>query len=154
MARRKELYEELHPEAATNRGGLIRSGRAGKDETVSSFTEDASSKTGRSSRTVQHDVQIGTSITPDTEAVIADTPIEGRPSGTRDRPLDLLVVPVQPWEHGLIPTGPLSGVRQRPGASVSRPGTGRAAAGCAAGTPVDSVQLTRGALLRPSREEG
>lgn len=78
LARRKEIYEALHPEV--KHGGAP--GKAGggkvarpKDDTVSSFAADTAAKTGLSPRTIQRDVQIATKIAPDVRDAIRDTPL-------------------------------------------------------------------------------
>jgi len=65
LARRKEIYEALHPE--TKRGAVGRRG-SGKGETVSesdklSFSDDTAAHTGTTSRTVERAVELGNKIT-------------------------------------------------------------------------------------------
>ena len=86
MARRKGLFEDRHPESTA---GAIRARAANEamgrvvGETVSptTFAQDTAEKTGVSERSVQHAVQIGRSITPETAAVIAGTPVEDHKRG-------------------------------------------------------------------------
>jgi N6-adenosine-specific RNA methylase IME4 len=74
VARRKAVYERLHPAAPSGRGGDRRS-----TETVSvdSFTADTAAKTGISERTVRLDVQVGSMPEPVREAV-RNTPVADR----------------------------------------------------------------------------
>jgi ParB family chromosome partitioning protein len=70
LARRKEIYEALHPEARTG------AGRPPKNsETVSPFSADVASKTGLTPRTVQQDVQIATQIAEDVRDMLRETPL-------------------------------------------------------------------------------
>jgi hypothetical protein len=76
LLRRKQIYEELYPEAKHEgapgkRGG----GKTARDATVASFAEDASAKTGLSIRTIQDDVKIAR-LSRDARRVIRGTPIE------------------------------------------------------------------------------
>lgn len=78
LARRKEIYEQLHPETrpVTRRGGPGR----GKKKTSAksapvSFTEDCARKTGRSQRTIQEVVRIGKRLNPDAVNLLAKTPV-------------------------------------------------------------------------------
>jgi N6-adenosine-specific RNA methylase IME4 len=78
LARRKEIYETLHPE--TRHGGAPGKPGGGKvarakDDTVSSFASDTAAKTGLSPRSVQRDVQIAMRIAPDVRDAIRETPI-------------------------------------------------------------------------------
>ena len=66
LARRKEIYEILHPK--TKRGQ--RNGQTSKTETVSvleekAFAEDAAEKIGTTARTVRNKIQVATNLTPD-----------------------------------------------------------------------------------------
>lgn len=72
MVERKRVYELLHPEAPSGRGG----DRGGANETVS-FASDTAAKTGASERTVQLDVQVG-SLPPEVRDAIRDTPVADR----------------------------------------------------------------------------
>ena len=77
LGRRKEIYESIYPE--TKRGGLpgkAGGGKKAKSEIISSFAKDTASKTGRSERTVQQEVQIATNIIPELKEVIKGTPME------------------------------------------------------------------------------
>jgi len=78
LARRKEIYEALHPEAkpVTVRGGPGRGNKTSDTmSSVLSFSEDTATKTGLSPRSVQRDVQIATRIAPDVRDALRDTPI-------------------------------------------------------------------------------
>jgi len=75
LAKRKKLYEALHPE--TKHGGAP--GKAGggkaKDPRNASFAEDTAQKTGQSLSTVNQAVAIGEKIPDDVQKAIADTPV-------------------------------------------------------------------------------
>jgi ParB family chromosome partitioning protein len=82
LARRKEIYEALHPEAKAGYRramGMHVSLGHNVDATVAStltpFTNDTAAQTGLSRSTIQHDVQIATQIAPDVRDVIRDTPL-------------------------------------------------------------------------------
>lgn len=77
LARRKEIYEALHPQA--RHGGDRRSDEAGsKRKDFVSFAADTAAKAGVSERTVQHEVQIATAIADDVKDEIRGTPIADR----------------------------------------------------------------------------
>jgi ParB family chromosome partitioning protein len=71
LARRKEIYEALHPEA--KHGGA----RDQDPESGScpSFVDDTSSKTNRSRSTIAEEVKIAESIVPDVKEAIRDTDV-------------------------------------------------------------------------------
>lgn len=71
LARRKAIYEELHPE--TRHGATGRAGK--KDDTVSSFSEDTAAKTGKDKRTISRKVQLGSALA-DVADDLSGTPIE------------------------------------------------------------------------------
>ena len=79
LARRKELYEALHPETAKGTAGAVASnakqgkGNATDNVSVASFAADTAAKTGQSERQVRRDVAIGIGVPDDVVAVIADT---------------------------------------------------------------------------------
>jgi hypothetical protein len=70
VARHKELFEELHPEARRPAGGRPRKG-----ETVSGFLGRAAEAAGYTERSFQQDVQIATAIRPDVLKAIAGAPL-------------------------------------------------------------------------------
>ncbi|MFN3481023.1 MAG: ParB/RepB/Spo0J family partition protein [Thermodesulfovibrionales bacterium] len=73
LLRRKEIYEELHPETKAGvKGALVKHGRISANETVS-FAEDTARKTGLSPRTIQQDVQIAEKIIPEVKEQIRDS---------------------------------------------------------------------------------
>jgi ParB family chromosome partitioning protein len=80
LARRKEIYEELHPDtkAGYRRAvGMHRVLGHNVEETVSpTFAEDTAHKTGLSPRSVRHDVQIATKLAPDVRDAIRDTELD------------------------------------------------------------------------------
>jgi phage N-6-adenine-methyltransferase len=76
LKRRKEIYEEIHPEtkqyssekqSEIRRGEIISSGE--------SFTEDTAQKTGLSQRTIQQEIQIARDINESVKDIIRDTEI-------------------------------------------------------------------------------
>lgn len=73
LARRKTIYEELHPETKAGvAGGKARQGSA--KDTVS-FAEDTAAKTGKDKRTVSRKVQVGNALADIADDLIG-TPIE------------------------------------------------------------------------------
>jgi ParB-like chromosome segregation protein Spo0J len=80
MARRKQLYETLHPKV--KHGGAP--GKAGggtaksKDARVASFAADTAQKTGLSQRTVQEDVQIAAKLSPEAKRAVKGTLLAGK----------------------------------------------------------------------------
>ena len=87
MKRRKEIYEQLHPEAtakAIKQGNLQkRNGCAldKKEHKVKSFTEDTAEKTGMSQRSIQSTVKIANDITDEAKEKIEGTPLENNKTG-------------------------------------------------------------------------
>lgn len=76
LLRRKEIYEELHPE--TRQG--MRNGQTSKTETVSvletkSFAADTAAKTGITERAVRGKIQIAKNLTPEVKAVVKESGI-------------------------------------------------------------------------------
>lgn len=76
LARRKEIYEMLHPE--TRRG--MRHGQTSKTDTgsvldVKSFAQDTAEKTGVTPRTVERKVQIARKLTPETKEIVKENDI-------------------------------------------------------------------------------
>ena len=66
LARRKEIYEMLHPE--TRQGH--RNGQTSKTDTetvlgIKSFADDTAEKTGQSPRTIRRKIQVATNLTPE-----------------------------------------------------------------------------------------
>jgi DNA modification methylase/ParB-like chromosome segregation protein Spo0J len=79
IARRKVIYEALHPETKNGAQGRRGSGagqrvEVSEKETIS-FSEDTASKAGVSPRTVRHEVQIATNIDEKIKDQIRDTPL-------------------------------------------------------------------------------
>lgn len=66
VARRKEIYEALHPEAKRGTAGAIGSnraqGNATADSAIASFVADAAAKTGRAERTIRQDSARGEAL--------------------------------------------------------------------------------------------
>jgi len=86
-ARRKVIYEKLHPETRAGVAGGTTGGRnhpkPAKDSAMAKnatadFVADTSAKTGRSERAVRQDAQIGASLKPETVKVLEGTPVEDR----------------------------------------------------------------------------
>ena len=82
LLRRKEIYEELHPETKSGisqAAGMNRALGNNVSETVSptskSFVEDTASKLGVSPRTVQQKMQVAKNLTPDAKAIIQGSEI-------------------------------------------------------------------------------
>ena len=74
LARRKVIYEALHPE--TKRGGDQRSESArSKRNDFVSFAKDTAEKVQVTERTVQQEIQIATSLASDVKEAIRDTPL-------------------------------------------------------------------------------
>lgn len=71
LARRKEIYEELYPEAARPKGGR----RPKNAEIISPFSEDAAKKTGKTPRTIRQEVQIAEKLAPEVKEMIRGTPV-------------------------------------------------------------------------------
>jgi ParB family transcriptional regulator, chromosome partitioning protein len=82
LARRKKIYELLHPEAVAGKAQAAGSNRAqgkGKDVSVKlspTFTKDTAAKTGQSKRTVERLVEIGEKLDPEAAAQLKGTAIE------------------------------------------------------------------------------
>ena len=77
LARRKQLYEALHPEArpVTERGGPGRGKKTNDNLSPVSFAADIAAKMGTSDRTVQRAVQIATAIAPEARDAIREAPV-------------------------------------------------------------------------------
>ena len=79
FARRKELYEALHPEARQHvRGGHARAAGAATERIspAPAFAADAAAKLGTSERTVQEEIRIATALSPEAAELIRGTPLE------------------------------------------------------------------------------
>jgi ParB family transcriptional regulator, chromosome partitioning protein len=76
LARRKEIYETLHPETKTGKNAAkTEGGKKARTPAAASFADDTAGKTGTSPRTVQRDVAIGQAIPDEIAELIKDTPI-------------------------------------------------------------------------------
>jgi ParB family chromosome partitioning protein len=74
-ARRKAIYEALHPEAKRGVAGAAKRWHKDATDTVSvAFAADTSAKTGVSERTVWRYVQVGERLADDVKEAIAQTP--------------------------------------------------------------------------------
>ena len=83
LARRKEIYEERHPEtkAVNEKGGPGRGNKT--NEMISpvltpAFAADTAAKTGLTPRSIQQEVQIAKNIAPEVKESIRETPIADR----------------------------------------------------------------------------
>lgn len=82
LARRKAIYEALHPE--TRKGvsqatGMNRKLGNNVTEIISAtFAEDTAAKTGFTPRTIRHEVQIATRIPDDVRELLRSTPVAER----------------------------------------------------------------------------
>jgi hypothetical protein len=79
FARRKEMYEALHPEARQHvRGGHARAAEAATERIspAPAFAADAAAKLGTSERTVQEEIRIATALSPEAAELIRGTPLE------------------------------------------------------------------------------
>lgn len=83
LARRKVIYEERYPE--TKVGNTVERQEVKRNHFVlpPTFSADTAAKTGLSPRSIQQEVRIAKSITPEVKEIIRDTP-------TADRKTDLL----------------------------------------------------------------
>ena len=87
LAKRKAIYERLHPE--TKHGAHLKlppwqhgeNGQSQPPERAPSFVEDTAASTPWSSRTIARSTRIGEHISPDLQAALVDTPVARR---TRD----------------------------------------------------------------------
>lgn len=78
MARRKELYEDKHPETkhgAVGRGGYEKSGNK-CHSLPQSFASSTAAAIGKNERVVRLDVQRGTEITDEALTLVARTPLD------------------------------------------------------------------------------
>lgn len=77
LARRKALYEELHPDAAQFSPQKQAARRATEpgDNVSPGFSQDTAAKTGQSERTIQRATKIGTGIIPEVRDTIRETPV-------------------------------------------------------------------------------
>ena len=80
LARRKAIYEEIHPEtkrgAAGGKASGASRGTTAESAIVQSFGKDTAAKTGVSPRVIREDIQIARNLTPEAKAAvkIADIP--------------------------------------------------------------------------------
>jgi N6-adenosine-specific RNA methylase IME4 len=75
LARRKEIYETMHPTAKHGGAPGKKAGKGGKgkDETISSFAADTAKKTGVTERSVQQYVAVSKRLDPEVKKKIAKT---------------------------------------------------------------------------------
>ena len=96
LARRKEIYEALHPLSRAGAAGAQVSNRTrhGHDATseIISFAADTANKTGVTARTVQQEVQISEKIAPDVKDAIREMPVA-------DSKTDLLLLARKPVDE-------------------------------------------------------
>jgi hypothetical protein len=103
IARRKAIYEELHPETRpTSEGGGGRNNatrrQVGEHQLADRFTADTAAKTGQSERAVQRAAARGAALGDDL-ADIAGTSLDGREKNSVAGAL-LRAGPNSPQEHG------------------------------------------------------
>jgi len=92
LQRRKELYEELHPQA--KKAGPGRGHTEKKRNNFVSFSDDAAGKTGKSKRTIEQEVQIASKLSPEVKKSIRRTDLA-------DRKADLLsLCRLEPEQQG------------------------------------------------------
>lgn len=107
LARRKQLYESKYPEA--RRGGNYGNQHTGGKQRLNdivSFSQDTSSRTGQSERSIQRDVRIADHIPDDVRDALRQTPIA-------DRKVDLLeLAGMEPSEQREIVNRIVSGDAQ------------------------------------------
>ncbi len=78
LAKRKELYESLHPETKKGAQGGGKNGKGTRKRTESdkmSFSEDTAAKTGKSKRTVERAVKVGEKLADDALFKLGSHPI-------------------------------------------------------------------------------
>ena len=76
LARRKEIYEELHPETRVGQYGWKGTKTVKKPEKeIISFSDDTASKIGVTPRTIRQEVQISKRIDPEVKETIRNTPV-------------------------------------------------------------------------------
>lgn len=80
LARKKELYEALHPEARQHaRGGHAKAATEAATETISvapAFASDAADKLGTSERSVREEIRIAIDLAPQAAKILSGTPLE------------------------------------------------------------------------------
>lgn len=85
LARRKEIYEALHPQAKHGGAPGKAGGGKAKAENISSFADETAAAAGVTPRTVRQEVQIAEGLSEDVKEAI-------RGSGVADRKADLLAL--------------------------------------------------------------
>ncbi len=84
LAKRKEIYERLHPETIHGANLVspsrrhLQNGGSSTTERALSFVEDTAASTPWSPRTIQRSTRIGERLSPDLHAALAETPIARR----------------------------------------------------------------------------
>ncbi|WP_437991313.1 ParB/RepB/Spo0J family partition protein [Sorangium sp. So ce145] len=80
LARKKELYEAVHPEARQHaRGGHAKAAAEAATEIISvapAFASDAADKLGTSERSVREEIRIATELAPRAAKLLCGTPLE------------------------------------------------------------------------------
>lgn len=86
LARRKTIYETLHPDAkpVTIKGGPGRGKKTSDNLSPVSYARDAAEKTGRSARTVQRKVEIGEKLDSEAADTLRGTKYENSQSVLKD----------------------------------------------------------------------
>jgi ParB-like chromosome segregation protein Spo0J len=116
LARRKQIFELLHPEtkqhvAGGKSSGASRRGEQGTSGNVS-FVQDAAAKTGQSPRTVERKVAIGQNIDPEAAKLLKGSPIEK--SQAELKALSELPVETQRQTAAKVKSGAIKSVRKAP----------------------------------------
>lgn len=74
LRRRKAIYEGLHPETKHGKSLKGSDSLAKKDDKLASFSADTSAKTGRSARSIQRSVDLGSDLDAGAKAILASEP--------------------------------------------------------------------------------
>ncbi|MGE0289075.1 MAG: ParB/RepB/Spo0J family partition protein [Bradyrhizobium sp.] len=76
LARRKSIYEAMHPDTKTGGApGMAGGGKVAKNADSASFVADTAKKTGVAARTIAEDVQIGTRLADDVMEKVKASPL-------------------------------------------------------------------------------
>ncbi len=123
LARRKAIFEELHPDTKAGKSqasGCNRTKRNRKKSHVSdkmslTFTEDTAKKTHQSKRSVERKVGIGEKLDPKAARMVKGTPIEHKQSELKA--LSAMPAKKQQDVAAKIQSGQISSVQQKPARS-------------------------------------
>ena len=120
MARRKAIYEELHPQtkvgksqaSGCNQSKLNRKKSHVSDKMSPTFTEDTARKTHQSKRSVERKVAIGEKLDPTAAQMLKDTPIADKQPELKA--LSALPAKEQQKVASKIQSGEISSIQQKP----------------------------------------